>query len=312
MTDVVSALLMDADKLRKPSHDPTFTMSIRASFRRAAERRVVRFKQGLREFLLHQPVSAQADKQTSLRAFNSYAYSLLYGRLIDHGVWMNAYIDRAWDLGVEIAKILTPNRTMFTMRPALFYEAARVEMEGLADAMLQRLGRTALEAIMAGRPPSKIYRLLVKEIDIIQNQRLSTFVNTIIVRAHNAARAEYFHAVRIDKLRLVPEMVRRIPTADACCHGHGIRYHRMPHRDASILQRARSFFRRVGQGIGRLFGRGKPEPEALWQWVTAGDDDVCPECEEREGDLLTWQEAQAQIPLHPNCRCSVIPASEII
>lgn len=43
------------------------------------------------------------------------------------------------------------------------------------------------------------------------------------------------------------------------------------------------------------------------EWVTAGDDFVCPECADREGQVYTIEEARDLIPLHPNCRCMWIP-----
>lgn len=44
------------------------------------------------------------------------------------------------------------------------------------------------------------------------------------------------------------------------------------------------------------------------EWVTAGDDRVCPDCSEQEGKIFTVEEARGLIPLHPNCRCTWVPA----
>ncbi len=43
------------------------------------------------------------------------------------------------------------------------------------------------------------------------------------------------------------------------------------------------------------------------EWSTAGDDRVCPECEDYEGKTFAMNEARNLIPLHPNCRCAWIP-----
>lgn len=43
------------------------------------------------------------------------------------------------------------------------------------------------------------------------------------------------------------------------------------------------------------------------EWSTAGDELVCPECEEMEGKDFDIDEASGMIPLHPNCRCAFIP-----
>lgn len=46
---------------------------------------------------------------------------------------------------------------------------------------------------------------------------------------------------------------------------------------------------------------GVDEVGILAEWSTAGDDRVCPQCEELEGQLLTVQEARGLIPRHVNC-----------
>lgn len=46
------------------------------------------------------------------------------------------------------------------------------------------------------------------------------------------------------------------------------------------------------------------------EWSTAGDDRVCPQCAPMEGKVFSMQEARGMIPLHPQCRCSWIPAIE--
>lgn len=43
------------------------------------------------------------------------------------------------------------------------------------------------------------------------------------------------------------------------------------------------------------------------EWSTAGDDAVCPECEDMEGKEFEIDDAHGLIPLHPNCRCAFIP-----
>jgi SPP1 gp7 family putative phage head morphogenesis protein len=43
------------------------------------------------------------------------------------------------------------------------------------------------------------------------------------------------------------------------------------------------------------------------EFSTAGDDQVCPECEALEGQLFTLSEARDMIPVHPNCRCAWLP-----
>lgn len=43
------------------------------------------------------------------------------------------------------------------------------------------------------------------------------------------------------------------------------------------------------------------------EFRTAGDDRVCAQCEALEGETFTLKEADTIIPLHPQCRCIMIP-----
>tara|TARA_R100000808_G_scaffold6960_3_gene20371 strand:+ start:7120 stop:10173 length:3054 start_codon:yes stop_codon:yes gene_type:complete len=50
------------------------------------------------------------------------------------------------------------------------------------------------------------------------------------------------------------------------------------------------------------------EVGVMTEWLTTGDDRVCPLCEDLNGVVLTVKEARGMIPRHPNCRCAWIPA----
>lgn len=43
------------------------------------------------------------------------------------------------------------------------------------------------------------------------------------------------------------------------------------------------------------------------EWLTAGDEKVCPLCAALEGRVFTLDEIEPMIPLHPGCRCVSIP-----
>ena len=48
----------------------------------------------------------------------------------------------------------------------------------------------------------------------------------------------------------------------------------------------------------------------LAEWATAGDDRVCPKCAVLEGKIFTLDEVEPLIPLHPQCRCVILPYIE--
>jgi len=52
---------------------------------------------------------------------------------------------------------------------------------------------------------------------------------------------------------------------------------------------------------------GVTEITILAEWVTAGDDRVCPICAPLEGTRYTLEEAEGIIPVHAGCRCSTVP-----
>lgn len=43
------------------------------------------------------------------------------------------------------------------------------------------------------------------------------------------------------------------------------------------------------------------------EWLTAGDNRVCPVCDALQGQLFTLEEIEPMIPAHPNCRCMALP-----
>jgi SPP1 gp7 family putative phage head morphogenesis protein len=56
---------------------------------------------------------------------------------------------------------------------------------------------------------------------------------------------------------------------------------------------------------------GETEVGVMAEWITAGDERVCPECNAMEGVVLTIDEARGTIPRHVNCRCAWIPADRV-
>lgn len=43
-----------------------------------------------------------------------------------------------------------------------------------------------------------------------------------------------------------------------------------------------------------------------YEWLTAHDERVCPDCRGMDGKVFTWKQRKLP-PLHPQCRCTVIP-----
>lgn len=49
------------------------------------------------------------------------------------------------------------------------------------------------------------------------------------------------------------------------------------------------------------------EVKIFAEFVTAGDDRVCPVCQDLEGEVFRIKEAKGLIPVHPRCRCTWVP-----
>lgn len=61
--------------------------------------------------------------------------------------------------------------------------------------------------------------------------------------------------------------------------------------------------------LGALKALGVEEVGVAVEWATAGDEQVCEECEPLEGAVFKIDEVSGLIPRHPNCRCAFIPAN---
>lgn len=51
------------------------------------------------------------------------------------------------------------------------------------------------------------------------------------------------------------------------------------------------------------------EVGVMAEWITAGDDRVCPKCGALSNSVLKIAEARGLLPRHPNCRCAWLPAN---
>jgi len=47
------------------------------------------------------------------------------------------------------------------------------------------------------------------------------------------------------------------------------------------------------------------------RWIASVSDRTCPDCENLNGQIFTIGERIYDIPLHPNCRCTLAPVTEL-
>jgi|TARA_Y100000034_G_scaffold62690_1_gene75970 SPP1 gp7 family putative phage head morphogenesis protein len=77
--------------------------------------------------------------------------------------------------------------------------------------------------------------------------------------------------------------------------------------NARTLARTEVIRAHHGANIAEMRAMGIEEVIVKAEWLTAGDNRVCPRCEGREGIIYKLSEIEPEIPLHPNCRCVAIP-----
>lgn len=90
------------------------------------------------------------------------------------------------------------------------------------------------------------------------------------------------------------------PEAVAQAGKGGLHRGRLMARTEVIRAHSEATLNRFEQwGVDEVTGRA--------EWLTAGDQRVCPRCAGMEGTVQTTKAARGLIPLHPNCRCSWLP-----
>ena len=78
-------------------------------------------------------------------------------------------------------------------------------------------------------------------------------------------------------------------------------------RRAAMLARTETIRAHHAANIQEYMNWGVRGVNVVAEFVTAGDERVCSECASYHGNRYTLKEAQFMIPVHPNCRCIVIP-----
>lgn len=79
-------------------------------------------------------------------------------------------------------------------------------------------------------------------------------------------------------------------------------------RDRALTIARTEIVRAYAEGqLDALEALGIEEVIAIVEWITAGDDRVCPTCAQLNGIVLTIDQARGLIPLHPRCRCAWLP-----
>jgi SPP1 gp7 family putative phage head morphogenesis protein len=113
--------------------------------------------------------------------------------------------------------------------------------------------------------------------------------------------------------QMASEMSRQL--ADGLAHGKGpmeiargmAKAVGMARVRAKVIARTETIHAHAEGQLDGMEDLGVEQVGAEVEWSTAGDDGVCPKCEEMEGQVFDIDDARGMIPLHPNCRCAWVP-----
>lgn len=265
---------------KKRLFDPTGTSELRKSFRFTANQHVAQFREKLRSVVQDQrslsPLTYSDlrtfDRGGMLRSFNQFSYYFAYTDIALPN-WYNKYLKSSYLSGQRAAWELMGNPAPigFDVPDTSAYSAFQNELEGITDATLQHIGRVAHDVLEKQISPISAFRRINVVLDKILIRRLDMLVHGAVVKLHNHGRIEEFYNAGHRKFGFHVECVPPLK-----------------HMDAKRRKRLKA--------------------SSIVEFVTAGDDDVCPVCEDLEGRVFTYTEAIGLIPVHPYCRCAVVPA----
>jgi hypothetical protein len=275
--------------------DPTGTGKLRSRFRAEAQLRYRRLLSTTRAMLVSQDPLAMLKTGTDeqkLQAFANWFSGMAYHVVVAGGTWMRPHLDAAYASGVEAGGKQTGVRTPLAINP-VFYEAARVELEGIVDFATQRVVRASVEGITRGLSSTVVYRSVLTAARAAE-PRLNMLANQFVVALHNEALLDQFKAAGVARVGLIPEHLPRKPVTTDAAKGPGSR----GGKSASTIGR----IQKVQSELDKL---------GTVEVLTAGDNDVCDECEAIAANgPYDIEEAYGLIPAHPNCRCAFVPSED--
>lgn len=198
------------------------------------------------------------------------------------------------DNQVDAERVFSPqdpfSATGPVSRERWFYETYQ-ELRGIADAAIQQAVREVSDALQGPAEttpsPSDLSEAVIKRLDAIGQSRTQTMVLTFTVELHNNARLSRFKLAGFN-------------------HVIGLSEDGPRSRDGLSQQGNQSFT--------DWAARSDPDPDptpdppsstALFgEIMTAGDQYVCDDCLDIEGDVYPIEQAFSILPEHPGCRCS--------
>ncbi|RPH72735.1 MAG: hypothetical protein EHM78_02195 [Myxococcaceae bacterium] len=253
-----------------------------------------------------------------IMGFQQFVDSALTQNVLEHdGRYLAGYVERAFEKGLRFADRNTRDLNVARSpenhrdRVDTIVQSAFVELQGISEAVSQNLVRAAADGILSKKNANLLLRAMYSRIDKVGGTRIDALADTIVMRTFNEGSLSSYESVGVTEVGIIPE-VRKIrrPAQDAVSFfedkkrkfnpntGAGSKVSRttVPHRET--VRR----IRKAQEAIEKL---------KRVNVLTAGDDEVCPECEDiAEEGPYRINVARSLIPAHPHCRCVFVPARD--
>lgn len=259
--------------------------------------------------------SMAAGGATKVEVFQRLFDTMLQNTVLaENGDYVKTYISAGYSKGSAFgnSEIDTDPRTNFTLQGAVAERIATlqkftfVEMQGVAEAVSQQAVRIVANGLLAQQPAGTILRAIFGVLSKVGRERTNTIAEFMVVRAFNEGVLDAYEAAGLTHVALVPETRPTAVVTDARKQrrvtgkrkGAGSRISRTQQPSNSTIAR----IRRQERELERL---------SMVNVRTAGDDRVCPICEDIADDgPYTINHARSLIPAHPRCRCTFVPAND--
>lgn len=278
------------------SNDPTRTVTIRRRMEGAIVKRFRLLRRAIIEAIIKDKAFGELNESLNINrvsrgAFNfprsdekvnsfmrwlktlerSGEINLVFPETLQPGAvnqaWLNTYIDSAYQQGIRRA------RQEMNKQGVLFEENA------FEDSAVRASFNNPIHADRLGLIYTRVYSDLTGITEQMDRQ-ISRVLAQGIADGRNPREIARLLVDRVDKIG--------ITRARTLARTEVIR----AHHSANIQE-----YRNAGIEEVRLVA----------EWVTAGDDRVCPLCEPLNGKLFEINAIENLIPRHPNCRCVAVP-----
>lgn len=305
----VDGMLADAVK----NADPTGTADLRRRYSSLTAIRWRRVKAQLRMAIQTQDMLALGADNSSplsiamralpqdgiLRAFQVFIDKVLLDVVLEHDTtYLDPMVSIAYARGAARAQKLSQavRSEKAADHVAQLQQLVMMEQQGINEAVSQQIVRAVADGLLMQQSKAKVYAAAVKVVDKVGIVRSSAMVEFIIVKAHATATLDTFEAAGVKRVILLPENVPQLKRRIGDAEGFRSRLPRNKLPSASTIRTIRQREKKL-ERLRRV------------DIVTAGDERVCPICEDLEGaGPYSINEARSLIPAHSRCRCAFTSA----